>query len=111
MRHTIGLLGMSGLVIGLSAANAEATDAGAPPSIPACVQVTTSSRYVPYGYNHVVIIKNGCARAATCDVATDVNPERQKIEVPSAGSVEVTTFMGSASSTFTARVSCTLRPS
>ena len=76
--------------------------------MPACVQVGTSSYYVPYGYNHVVSLTNGCARPATCLVSTDVNPERQTVEVPSNATVEVTTFMGSPSSTFTAKVDCKL---
>ena len=86
-----------------------AADAGAPaPSLPACVKVGTQSRWVPYGYNHVVILENGCSKPATCTVATDVNPASQKAEVASASTIEVTAFMGSASSTFTARVACIL---
>jgi hypothetical protein len=91
------------------APHADATDAGTSSALPACMQVTTDSRWVPYGYNHVVILKNGCSRAATCSVATDVNPERQKVDVAANTSVEVTTFMGSPSSTFNARVSCRLK--
>lgn len=85
------------------------TDAGAPPPLPACVQVTTASRYVPFGFNHIVTLTNGCSRAATCTVATDVNPATQTVEVPAAATIEVTTFMGSPSSVFTARVGCRLR--
>src|SRR4051794_16203629 len=58
-----------------SAARAQsAADAGAAPaSLPACVGVATEARYVPYGYNHVVVLKNGCSKPATCNVSTDVN--------------------------------------
>lgn len=87
-----------------------AADAGTPTpsSLPACVKVGTESRWVPYGYNHVVILENGCSKPASCTVATNVNPEKQKSEVASGTKVEVMTFMGSASATFTASVSCAL---
>ncbi|HVH44064.1 MAG TPA: hypothetical protein VM925_17055 [Labilithrix sp.] len=89
---------------------AEAGDAGAPaPALPACVQVKTESRYVPYGYNHIVTLTSGCGRPATCTVATDVNPETRSVDLPPSTSVQVTTFMGAAASTFTAKVACTLR--
>ncbi len=87
-----------------------AADAGAPaPAIPACVAVKSDSRYVPYGYNHIVTLTNGCAREARCLVSTDVNPEQRSVDVASNQAVEVLTFMGSPSSTFTAKVSCKLK--
>ena len=90
--------------------SALAADAGAPaPAIPACVAVKSDSRYVPYGYNHIVTIANGCARETRCLVSTDVSPEQRSVDVPSKESREVVTFMGSPSSTFVARVSCKLR--
>lgn len=89
----------------------QADDAGAPApaSLPACVAVKTESRYVPYGYNHIVYVTNGCTKAATCSVATDVNPTPQTVEVASGKGAEVLTFSGSPASQFTARVSCKLR--
>jgi hypothetical protein len=102
----------TGLVSGgiaVASASAQAADAGAPSSLPACVQVATRSRYVPFGYNHIVAVTNGCTRAATCSVATDVNPEAQSVEVASNATAEVLTFMASPSSTFVARVSCRLK--
>lgn len=77
-------------------------------SLPACVAVATDARYVPYGYNHVVIVKNGCSKAATCSVSTNVNPQATSVEVNAAASVEVLTFTASPAQTFTARVSCRL---
>lgn len=74
----------------------------------ACVKASTSSRYVPYGYNHVVTLANTCVRDARCSVATDVAPDPQSVEVPKGGTVDVVTFVASPSQTFTARVSCTL---
>lgn len=85
-----------------------AGDAGAP-ALPACVAVSTEARWVPYGYNHVVVLRNGCSKAATCTVATDVAPQPQTVEVAARATAEVTTFMASPSQTFTAKVSCALR--
>lgn len=87
-----------------------AADAGAPvSSVPACIAVRSESVWVPYGYNHVVTLANGCKRTATCVVSTDVSPEPQSTTIAPEAKAEVTTFMGSPSSTFTAKVSCTLR--
>jgi hypothetical protein len=91
------------------AASAAAQDAGAPPSaLPACISVATDARYVPYGYNHVVILKSGCSKAATCTVATDVNPQPATAEVAPGTTVEVLTFSGSPAQAFRARVTCKL---
>jgi hypothetical protein len=76
-------------------------------AVPACIKVATASRYVPYGYNHIVVLTSSCTKKVTCTVSTDVNPDKQTVEVAPSASVEVTTFMGSPSQTFTARVSCT----
>jgi hypothetical protein len=100
------VLGTLGFVLGVP--RAHAADAGAP-ALPACVSVKTDSRYVPYGYNHIVVLTNGCARAASCTVSTDVNPEARQVSVPAGQTIELTTFMGSPSATFTAKVGCTLR--
>jgi hypothetical protein len=94
-------------LLAASSGDALAEDAGAP-SLPACVLVTTDARYVPYGYNHVVILKNGCSKAATCSVATDVNPQTTSVEVASQTTVEVLTFTASPAQTFSARVTCKL---
>jgi len=90
------------------ATDAAAQDAGAPAALPACIQVSTDSRYVPYGYNHVVILKSGCSKAATCIVATDVNPQPTSAEVAAGATVEVLTYAASPAQTFHARVTCKL---
>ena len=91
--------------------DAAPSDAGADaaPPVPACIAVSTDSRYVPWGYNHVVILRNGCSKNATCTVSTDVNPQAQVVDVASGAGVEVVTFMGSPSYTFVARVNCRLK--
>ena len=114
MAHVRGLLGLGAFVL-LSVhlvPNARAADGGtrAPtPPVPACVAIKTASVYVPYGYNHVVTLTNGCAREARCVVASDVNPEQRSVDVPANESREVVTFMGSPSSTFVAKVDCKLK--
>ena len=87
---------------------AAAQDGSARVALPACISVSTDARYVPYGYNHVVILKNGCAKAATCSVATDVNPQPILAEVTAGSAVEVVTFRASPAAAFRARVSCGL---
>jgi len=95
-------------LLAFAIAPAYAADAGAPASLPACIRVATQSRWVPYGYNHVVILENGCSKAATCKVSTDVTPQVQTAEIAPATTVEVTTRMASPASEFVAKVTCSL---
>src|SRR4051794_37424275 len=84
-------------------------DAGVSGSVlPACISVATQARYVPYGYNHIVVVTSGCSKAATCSVGTNVNPQATSVEVASKATVEVLTFTASPAATFTAHVSCRL---
>jgi hypothetical protein len=94
---------------GRADAQADGGGGGGGASLPACMSVATEARYVPYGYNHIVLLKNGCSKAATCSVATDVNPQATSVEVASTASVEVLTFTASPAQTFHARVTCKLR--
>jgi hypothetical protein len=96
------MLALGALVLTLAA------DAGAP-TMPACIHFRQESRYVPYGYNHIVYIENGCSKPAACTVATDVVPDPQSVDVPAGKTAEVTTFMGSPQREFSARVKCVLR--
>jgi hypothetical protein len=79
--------------------------------VPACVLVQTDSRYVPYGYNHVVILRSSCQRDAVCAVTTNVNPTPIVVGVPPGATVEVLTFMAAPQPSFVASVSCELRGS
>jgi hypothetical protein len=108
------VLAMAALVASLAVSPREASgdpvaDAGAASSLPACIGVTKEARYVPYGYNHVVVVRNGCSKAASCTIATDVNPQPTSVDVASGATVEVLTFTGSPAQTFTPRVGCKLR--
>lgn len=87
----------------------EAKDAGADSGALTCVRVRTEARYVPAGYNHVVILTSACTQTAECTVSTDVNPEPQHATVKASETVEVLTFMASPASVFTAKVSCAAR--
>lgn len=107
-RALFSVMVISAAVLG-AAGSSQAADAGAPSPLPACIQVQSEARYVPYGYNHIVHLRNGCDRAATCTVATDVNPKPQTVDVAAASAVDVTTFMGAAAQTFTAQVGCVLK--
>ncbi len=108
LRALLSALFVSAALLGTSGAS-QAADAGAPSSVPACIQVQSEARYVPYGYNHIVHLRNGCDRAATCTVATDVNPKPQTVDVAAASAIDVTTFMGAAAQTFVAKVTCVLK--
>jgi hypothetical protein len=76
--------------------------------LPECIRVEAIVRWGAGAYNHFVRIENGCERSARCQVATDVNPEPQTVELAPGQSVELITFRGSPASQFTPRVSCTL---
>jgi hypothetical protein len=75
---------------------------------PECIDYHAKVRYGAYGYNHFVVIRNGCAQDARCKVSTDVSPEVQRVKVPKGETREVTTFIGSPASEFTPKVACTL---
>lgn len=104
---------MCAAVVAAAPAHAESdagADAGASnvATVPACMLVSKDARYVPYGYNHIVVLKNGCSKPATCAVATDVNPQSIATVVAAGTTVEVVTFSGSPAQVFTPRVRCTL---
>ncbi len=56
------------------------------------------------GYDHVVVIDNGCDRAAACTVSTDVAPDPIQATVDAKKTVELTTFRSSPASTFKPKV-------
>jgi hypothetical protein len=71
-----------------------------------CVTHSQEARPTGYGYRHVVIIRNACKKAMSCEVSSDVNPEVQVVSVPPGETREVVTFLEAPGSGFTARVSC-----
>ena len=87
-------------------ATATSTESAAPL---ACIRVRTEARYIPFGYNHVVILESDCASAAVCSVVADANPAPIRVEVPAGATEEVTTFLASPASSFVAQVQCELQ--
>lgn len=97
---------MAATVLVAAPRHASADDAGAPPPVPACIQVRSEARSTGLGYNHVVTLANRCEKDASCTVSTDVNPVPTNVEVAKGTSQDVMTWMGSPASTFNARVAC-----
>lgn len=77
-------------------------------NLPDCVHVRAEARWGAAAYNHIVVVENTCGSLARCQVATNVNPERTRVDVPPGQTREVVTFRGSPARVFTPRVSCEL---
>jgi len=84
-----------------------ATQAETKPT-PACIKSRGDVRARALGYDHVVVIENGCDKAAACVVSTDVAPEPLQVTVEAKKTVELTTFRSSPASEFKPRVECRL---
>lgn len=80
-----------------------------PPSdVPECISFRGEARYGAYGYDHVVVVASRCEEAATCRVATDVDPAEVVVRVAAGATEETVTRRGSPSRGFTPRVRCEL---
>src|SRR5262245_12735354 len=79
---------------------ATADDGEEGPNPAKCVKVTMSSRYVAYGYDHVVDLNNTCDKAMRCDVSTDVNPTPSSVDLAPGEAKSVLTYRGSPASEF-----------
>ncbi|MCA9530341.1 MAG: hypothetical protein KC543_09410 [Myxococcales bacterium] len=113
----VALVAIGAATVGsISSVNTHTAAAQAKPSEPeptnlGCVTYQATARYVPYGYSHVVTLKNGCTQKAYCEVSSDVDPEPvHQVEVDVGAEVSVTTRLVSPSRTFTARVGCAFKP-
>lgn len=73
---------------------------------PDCMRVWPEARYVPYGYDQIVHLRNDCRTQAVCDVSTDVNPTPTEVAVRPGEQVEVLTMRASPSREFTPDVEC-----
>lgn len=73
---------------------------------PACVHAHAEPRMQAYGWDHFVVVRNGCEAAVTCRVVTDVNPSPTALEVPAGATRETLTWRGSPASAFSATVDC-----
>ena len=74
---------------------------------PPCIRFSGHVVATAVGYNHVVAIENSCDGAALCTVSTDVAPDPIQATVPTKQRIELVTFRGSPSYTFTPKVECT----
>jgi hypothetical protein len=72
-----------------------------------CVAVSAEVRYGSPGYNHFVVLDNGCPHAVACVVSTDVAPEPIAVTVEPKTRAEVLTFRSSPASVFQPKVECT----
>lgn len=77
-------------------------------SVPSCMTVRAEARWVPYGYNHVVVLESRCDKDASCEVWTDVNPTKQHVDVRARTTEEVLTFRASPARVFEATAECRL---
>ena len=81
-----------------------------PPPSPAgaCIDHWLESRYRPFGYDHIVHIRNRCKKTADCSIITDVNPQPTLVSVPVRAEVEAVTWIASPARAFSANVACKL---
>lgn len=75
--------------------------------VPDCVEVTKEAPYQAYGHTHIVVVRNGCDSRIQCQVATNVDPEPQRVTVAPGETSRTATRRGSPSREFDARVTCT----
>lgn len=75
---------------------------------PSCIKSRGEARARALGYDHVVVIENGCGKPAACTITTDVAPDPITAKVDAKKTVELTTFRGSPASTFKPKVVCKL---
>lgn len=75
---------------------------------PACIKSWGEARARALGYDHVVVIENGCDKPASCVITTDVAPEPIQATVEAKKKVELTTFRSSPATAFKPKVECKL---
>jgi hypothetical protein len=75
-----------------------------------CAIATAGTRMEPFGFTHVVTLRNGCDKPITCEVWTDVDPTpRQTVNAAPGETVEVVTRLGSPATAVTAFKECRFR--
>lgn len=105
----LAVFAMGAIAGGGSALGQNGPDDGDGDGQPTCIEHRGEARYRGFGYQHVVIIDNGCDQDARCEVATNVTPESQNVDVPAGETKEIITRNGSPARAFEPRVSCTLQ--
>jgi hypothetical protein len=76
--------------------------------LPKCVEVTPQALNRGYGYDHIVEIKNGCDKPATCVVKTTAITDPVERTVAPGQTERVLMQRGSPSGAFAANVTCKL---
>jgi hypothetical protein len=105
LRALLAFIALS--AIALVAAAESPREGNGPASPNDCAVASPVARYVGYGYNHVVSLKNGCTKPVTCEVWTDVDPQpRQTLTAQPGETVEAVLRRGSPAREFKAEKSC-----
>jgi hypothetical protein len=108
-----GLVGMAGAAGLFGAVFAGSQALAAPPVAGSakldCVAYQTEAYFASVGYDHLVHLTNNCAKAATCTVTTNVNPDAASVSLAPGEKQTIVTWRGSPAREFTADVSCRAR--
>lgn len=108
LRALLIVLGCAGLVSVASA------DDGAPKkgrkskpgSVSECVSVETQAIYGAYGYDHHVILHNGCDKTVRCEVTTSSNPDATTVTLVKNQTQDLLMFRASPAREVSANVKC-----
>ena len=108
MRYVLAIALWTALCCG-SAVTTASPDASATSQvirIERCVQSRGIARYRGVGYDHIVIVDNGCDVPVACAVATNVDPKPIGVTVGAHRSQRVITRRGSPARAFKPKVTC-----
>jgi len=79
------------------------------PSPDTCTEVRGSARAQGFGYTHVVSLRNGCPTAVSCELWSDVDPDRVRVEVAAGATAEIVTRRGSPAREVVGYKKCSFR--
>lgn len=93
-----------GAVTGVALAQVEAHEASG--DRPACVRARGEARMQAFGWDHLVVVENGCASRLVCEISTNVNPVPTTISIAPNETRDTLMWRGSPARAFSARVDC-----
>ena len=76
------------------------------PGVSECVEVRTEAIFSGYGYDHHVILRNGCDKTVRCEVTTNSNPEPTTVTLEKNEQQDIVMFRGSPASEVSATTKC-----